>query len=239
MAVLVRSGARRSRGCGARWPRPVSRSRSPATTCRWCATRRCVPLLDALRAVVNLDNDDPDHADYLDPGRAEALLLSPLGGLDAADVRALLRRLAHAREGRGRRAAAAHVARAAPARGRGRLPRRPRGPRRRPGRGARRPAARRRAELDAAGRREEVLWTLWSGTAWPQRLRRPVDAGGASARRANRDLDSIVALFDAAARAEEQREHVGVRSFLATLVAQQIPADTLAERGVRGRRCGC
>ena len=43
-----------------------------------------------------------------------------------------------------------------------------------------------------------------------------------------------MALFDAAARAEEQRDHVGVRNFLATLVAQQIPADTLAERGVRG-----
>ena len=35
-------------------------------------------------------------------------------------------------------------------------------------------------------------------------------------------------------RAEEQRDHVGVRAFLATLVAQQIPADTLADRGARG-----
>ena len=45
---------------------------------------------------------------------------------------------------------------------------------------------------------------------------------------------AICALFDAAARAEETRDHVGVREFLATLVAQQIPADTLAERGARG-----
>ena len=44
---------------------------------------------------------------------------------------------------------------------------------------------------------------------WPQRLRRSVAAGGGAARRANRDLDSLVALFDAAARAEEQRDHVG------------------------------
>ena len=79
-----------------------------------------------------------------------------------------------------------------------------------------------------------MLWILWSRTAWPQRLRRAVDAGGGAARRAHRDLDSVCALFDVAARAEEQRDHVGVRAFLATLVAQQIPADTLAERGARG-----
>ena len=59
-------------------------------------------------------------------------------------------------------------------------------------------------------------------------------SAAARARRAHRDLDSICALFDAAARAEETRDHVGVREFLATLVAQQIPADTLAERGARG-----
>ena len=45
---------------------------------------------------------------------------------------------------------------------------------------------------------------------------------------------AVCALFDVAARAEERRDHVGVRAFLATLVAQQIPADTLAERGARG-----
>jgi RecB family exonuclease len=91
-----------------------------------------------------------------------------------------------------------------------------------------------REQLEGGATAEEVLWALWSGTAWPQRLRRGVAAGGGAARRADRDLDSLVALFDAAARAEEQRDHVGVRNFLATLVAQQIPADTLSERGVRG-----
>jgi ATP-dependent exoDNAse (exonuclease V) beta subunit len=43
-----------------------------------------------------------------------------------------------------------------------------------------------------------------------------------------------VALFEAAARAEERKDHLGIANFLATLVAQQIPGDTLAERGVRG-----
>ena len=91
-----------------------------------------------------------------------------------------------------------------------------------------------RVQVDEGASAEDLLWTIWSGTGWPQRLRRSVEAGGAGARRAHRDLDSVVALFAAAARVEEQRDHLGVRSFLATLVAQQLPADTLAEQGVRG-----
>jgi ATP-dependent exoDNAse (exonuclease V) beta subunit len=81
---------------------------------------------------------------------------------------------------------------------------------------------------------EEVLWHLWSGTSWPVRLRRQAESGGASGRRAHRDLDAIVALFELAARSEGQRDHSGVRNFVATLAAQQIPSDSLAERGVRG-----
>lgn len=80
---------------------------------------------------------------------------------------------------------------------------------------------------------EELLWRLWDGTGWPDRLRSAVGRGGLAARLAHRDLDAIVALFDAASRAEGQRGHTGPASFLATLRAQQIPADTLAERGVR------
>ncbi|WP_310528046.1 PD-(D/E)XK nuclease family protein, partial [Nocardioides sp.] len=81
---------------------------------------------------------------------------------------------------------------------------------------------------------EDVLWHLWAGTTWPERLRRQVDRGGAGARRAHKDLDSICALFEVTARAVEHRDHVGVAAFFANLVAQQIPGDTLAERGVRG-----
>ncbi len=52
-----------------------------------------LPLLDALRAAVNVDNDDGDSADHVGPARAESLLLGPLGGLDAGDVRRLSRLL--------------------------------------------------------------------------------------------------------------------------------------------------
>ena len=194
-----------------------------------------LPLLDGLRAVVNLDNDDPDTPDFLDAGRIESLLLSPLGGLDASDLRALIRRL-RAREKeqpdmQDRRTSRELLRLAVVA----------------PGfldglDGADVERAGALAALLHEGVRkladragvEDVLWHLWSSTSWPQRLRRQVDQGGAAARRAHRDLDAIVALFELASRAVDQRDHVGVGAFFASLLAQQLPADTLAERGVRG-----
>ena len=91
-----------------------------------------------------------------------------------------------------------------------------------------------RTRLDAGVTAEEALWELWGGTAWPARLQSAITRGGAAARHAHRDLDAICALFEAAAKAEEQRGYTSVETFLDTLVAQQIPADTLAEQGIRG-----
>ncbi|THI95621.1 ATP-dependent helicase, partial [Nocardioides sp.] len=91
-----------------------------------------------------------------------------------------------------------------------------------------------RAAMDAGAGAEDLLWTLWTGTSWPERLRRSVEAGGGAARRAHRDLDSICALFDVAVRAGEHREHLRVAPFLESLVQQEIPADTLADKGARG-----
>lgn len=237
MAVLVRSGRtsipglRRSLGAAGV---PVEVAGDDVPLARDPAA---LPLLDALRAILNLDNDDPTHVDHIDAGRAESLLLGPLAGLDAGQVRRLGRRL------REREKVAAQAEDRPPRRSRELL------------RhvvvdpaflddleGAEVDRARafvtllwrgRQAQRDAATA-EAVLWLLWSGTAWPERLRRAATYGGGAARRAHRDLDAIVALFEAAARAEERQDHLGVANFLATLVAQQIPGDTLAERGVRG-----
>jgi len=237
MAVLVRSGRstipvlRRALGA-AGVPVEVAADELPLVR-----DPAVAPLLEALRAVVNLDNDDPDDVDYLDPARAEALLSSALGGLDAGDVRRLGRRL------RVREKERAHAEE--------RLPRPSKellreavvdpsglveldGPEAERARALAGLLLRTRAQLDAGATAEELLWSLWSGTSWPARLRRAAESGGGAARRAHRDLDSICALFEVAARAEEKRDHVGVRAFLATLIAQQIPADTLADRGARG-----
>jgi superfamily I DNA/RNA helicase/RecB family exonuclease len=83
---------------------------------------------------------------------------------------------------------------------------------------------------------EEALWTLWQGTPWPRRLRAAVERGGPGARAAARDLDSICALFEVAARAEERQQHTSVPAFLAEIQAQQIPADTRADSGNGARR---
>ncbi|HYF71329.1 MAG TPA: ATP-dependent DNA helicase [Nocardioides sp.] len=201
-------------------------------------------LVDALTAVLHLEEDDPQAKGYVDPQRAHALLQSPLAGLDAADVRVLARllrtrdaALAVAEDRSPRpspellRSALVDVAvldelRASPDHARhegvvkasdlARLLRRC------------------RDRMLQGATSEEVLWELWSGTDWPARLRQSIDRGGQQSRGAHRDLDAVCALFDEVARVEERRGHTGLASFLATLVAQQIPGDTLAEQGIRG-----
>ncbi|MET8523494.1 ATP-dependent DNA helicase [Nocardioides sp. NPDC004968] len=91
-----------------------------------------------------------------------------------------------------------------------------------------------RVALKEGAGAEQVLWTLWDGAEWGQRLRAQVESGGAAARLAHRDLDAVVALFDTAAKIEGRQEFTSVETFLATLRAQEIPADTLADKGVRG-----
>lgn len=81
---------------------------------------------------------------------------------------------------------------------------------------------------------EEALWALWQGTRWHRRLRAAVERGGPAARAANRDLDSICALFEVAARAEEKQQHTSVAAFLEEIQAQQIPADSRSDVGVHG-----
>lgn len=237
MAVLVRSGRasigplRRALGA-AGVPVEVASDEVPLVR-----DPAVLPLLEAMRAVVHLGTEDHTDVGFVDPGRAEALLTGPLGGLDAGDVRRLARRL------RVREKDACQES--------GGTPRSSRdlvrlavvdaahldgldGPEVERAGALAQLLARARAAVDEGGSAEELLWTLWSGTSWPQRLWRAVESGGAAARRAHRDLDSVCALFDLAARAGERREHLAVTPFLEGLVQQEIPADTLADRGARG-----
>ena len=238
MAVLVRSGRATIPGlrralAAAGVPVDVASDDTPLVR-----EPAVIPLLDALAVVVHGEVTDPQLPSYVDELRAQALLASPLAGLDAADVRSVARRLrlrekvAAAEEGRSPRGSG-ELLRAAlldPAALADLTA---------PTSGERRAAAlaallgRARTALTDGASVEELLWVLWDGTAWPDRLRASIGRGGLASRLAHRDLDAICALFDAAARAEEQRGHTGAESFLATLKAQQIPADTLAERGVR------
>ncbi|WSS14863.1 ATP-dependent helicase [Streptomyces sp. NBC_01186] len=87
--------------------------------------------------------------------------------------------------------------------------------------------------LAGGGTAEEALWALWEGTSWPQRLERAARRGGPAGRNADRDLDAVCSLFAAAARAEERSGGRGTLNFLEELEAQDIAADTLAARAVR------
>ena len=228
MAVVVRSGVtsipglrRALVGTGV----PVEVAADEIPLCREPAVRT---LSAALRCSV-----DPSR---LDADLVRALLMSPLGDLDAAQVRQLgrdLRRRERQVHGAERLPRSSGVLlqealsdsvlladlqseAAVKAAQLGRL------------------LASARILLASGAPAEEVLWELWSGTPWPSRLRSAVERGGAAARAGHRDLDAVCALFDVAARAEAKRERAGVAAFLDAIEQQQIPADTLADRGARG-----
>ncbi|MFD8802643.1 ATP-dependent helicase [Streptomyces atroolivaceus] len=211
------------------------------------------PLLSALRTVATAalhptaagdqeQEGEQDGAgaegDGAAPGRIDtetalALLTSPLGSMDAADLRRLGRALRDEERAAGNRVpppSGALLARAlaeperlvthdpAYARGAQRL-------------GALLREA--RELLEGGGTAEEALWTLWNGTPWPGRLERAALRGGAGGRNADRDLDAVCALFDTAARAEERTGGRGALNFLEEVDAQDIAADTLSRRAVR------
>ncbi|MFC6014832.1 ATP-dependent helicase [Plantactinospora solaniradicis] len=92
---------------------------------------------------------------------------------------------------------------------------------------------------------EDVLWAVWraSGLAerWSGALARARTAAGAAdtglrwrAAAADRDLDAIVVLFDAAARFVDRLPGARTEVFLDHVLGQQLPADTLAPSADRG-----
>lgn len=78
---------------------------------------------------------------------------------------------------------------------------------------------------------ETVLWAIWSASGLAEPWRRTALAGGPAGARADRDLDAVVALFDAAARFVDRLPHAGAAEFVQHLRGQEVPGDTLVERG--------
>ncbi|MFI1646408.1 UvrD-helicase domain-containing protein [Streptomyces avidinii] len=177
--------------------------------------------------------------DFADPAggvtveAALTLLASPLGGMDAADLRRLGRALRDEERAAGVKVPAPSdvlLARALaePERLTAHDPAY--------ARGAQRLGLllrKARELLQGGGTAEEALWVLWDGTPWPQRLERSARRGGAAGRNADRDLDAVCALFDTAARAEERTGGRGALNFLEQLEAEDIAADTLTARATR------
>lgn len=182
------------------------------------------PLLTVLRCAARPSDLDPDAA-------AE-LLASSLGGADPLALRRLrrgLRRLEIASGGdrssgellvevlrQEDRLAALEDAASAPAR-----------------RIAHVLAVAERSLQDGHGV-EEVLWQVWQASGLEQRWLAQTARKGVSGAQADRDLDSVVALFEAAARYADRLPGASVAGFVDDLTGQQIAGSTLAATAPQG-----
>src|SRR5690606_27604842 len=81
---------------------------------------------------------------------------------------------------------------------------------------------------------EEVLWRVWQASGLGPRLRDASARGGPVGAAADRDLDAVLALFDAAARYADRLPGASVASFVEYLADQQLPGDSLAPRAPQG-----
>ncbi|HEY6795332.1 MAG TPA: ATP-dependent DNA helicase [Kineosporiaceae bacterium] len=180
-----------------------------------------VPLRLALRCVL-----DPAE---LTADVAVDLLTGPIGGVDAVALRRLRQALrAHEFESGGGRGSDALIVEALTE----------------PGtlllldpyvaRGAQRVAGVLASGREAAARpgatAETVLWGIWQAAGVADSWRRTALGGGPAGVRADRDLDAVTALFEAAARFVDRLPLAGPAEFLAYLEGQDLPADTLADR---------
>ncbi|MFH0412104.1 PD-(D/E)XK nuclease family protein [Corynebacterium sp. L4756] len=80
------------------------------------------------------------------------------------------------------------------------------------------------------GSPEDVLWAIWSKTGLANRLLNSSLRGGATGSQADRDLDAMMALFDAAGDYSERRPGASLEAFTEHIVEQELPT------GVRDRR---
>jgi superfamily I DNA/RNA helicase/RecB family exonuclease len=232
MAVIVRSTARQLAGLR----RALAQAEIPTTTeagdLPLQAQPAVAPLLLLLRCAV--------QPDRLDEEAVTALLHSPLGGADPLAERRLrqgLRALALAAGDRRpsgellveavrdpAELAAVDRRWAAPARAVARLL-----------------AVAREAAGQPGASAEDVLWAVWQASGLAERWARAIAGGrpGSTpdehrAAAADRDLDAVVALFDAAARFTDRLPGARIQVFLDHLLGQELPADSIAPTADRG-----
>lgn len=87
-----------------------------------------------------------------------------------------------------------------------------------------------REVYDADGSVEEVLWALWHTTGLAEHLTAVALRGGTTGSQADRDLDAVMALFDAAGDFTERKTQGGLELFVNSMLEQELPT------GVRDRR---
>src|SRR5699024_10043067 len=87
-----------------------------------------------------------------------------------------------------------------------------------------------REVLKHNGSPEEVPWAMWHKTELANRLRNSSLRGGAAGSQADRDLDAMMRLFDAAGDYSERRPGAELSAFINHITEQVLPT------GVRDRR---
>ncbi|HEY1486675.1 MAG TPA: ATP-dependent DNA helicase [Micromonosporaceae bacterium] len=95
-------------------------------------------------------------------------------------------------------------------------------------------AAVRRTAAQPGATIEDVLWALWTATKLAERWSAESARGGTRGATADRDLDSVVALFDAAARFVDRLPGARAEVFLDHVLGQELPGDSLAPSADRG-----
>jgi superfamily I DNA/RNA helicase/RecB family exonuclease len=88
-----------------------------------------------------------------------------------------------------------------------------------------------RAAAAASGATAEtVLWAVWDASGLSRRWQSLAVRGGATGANADRDLDGVVALFEAVARFVDRLPGAGVEVFLDVVLDQELPTESLAAR---------
>jgi len=190
------------------------------------------PLLALLDVALNVSTG---RADPIDAQIAVDTVLSPIGGADALGLRRLRRALRRDElDSGGGRTSDELLARGLVEPNRlGML-----GPEGAPARRVARAIA---AGVSAAGivddgdgphwaqrvTAESVLWAMWDATGLGESWRRVALGGVLPGARADRHLDAVVALFDAAAKYVDRLPQMGPREFLEHIRGQDVAGDTL------------
>ncbi len=81
---------------------------------------------------------------------------------------------------------------------------------------------------------EDVLWAAWAATGLADRLEQDSLAGGPRGAVADRALDAVIGLFDAAARYVDRLPAADALGFLDDVAAQEVPGDSLSQRTPEG-----
>jgi superfamily I DNA/RNA helicase/RecB family exonuclease len=226
MAVVVRGGART-----ATLRRVLLHAGVPVATAAADLPVRDEPAVRPFLALLGCALDVAAGSDSLDPEVVVDVLTSPVGGADAVTLRRLRRALRRTEleSGGGRPSdhllAEAVLVPAALDQV---------GPDARAARRVGRVLAAAVTALREGAGVESVLWAMWQASGLAPTWRDHALAGGAAGRRADRDLDAVLGLFDAAERFVERLPAAPPREFLDHLLSQDVAGDSLVARAPAG-----